>query len=824
MSGANAKIDETLPREILSQSSAESRTAPGVLYAGMLLDGRYLIERELGRGGISVVYLAHDQQLLSKPVVIKVLLEQSEDLDLDGWSRQKFEQEIEALARIDHPGVVGVFDAGKLPNGKPYFVMQFVEGVTLRSVISAQGMDLARVERIIRQISHALGAAHEKGVIHRDLKPANIMLQRLGEKEEYVKLIDFGIATVKDSHVRPSGETSRVAGTILYMAPEQLMGKPSLASDIYALGVITYEMITGRQPFNPDSPFELLELQRAGVKVKPTMLRPDLPSKAQEVILKALSFHPDNRYASAQEFGESLARALTLDKTDFTRPRHLDRESVDDVTVDLNAKRVVILYKRNAQPDAQVSKLLEAELVSRGYNVFIDRHLSIGVEWAREIEQQLRSADAVITLLSESSITSEMLAYEIQTAHDAAQQSNGKPYLLPIRICYEGSLPKPLAAILDPIHYVLWEGSDDNQSLVAELLGSLRNSSPPRFSVTRRSLEPVGGAVPLDSKFYIVRPTDDEFHAAISRGDGIVLVKGARQMGKTSLLARGLQRARETGVKVVLTDFQSLNSSHLESVDTLFLTLANEVAEQLDLDVYPRDVWQPERGPSINFGRYIRREVLGKIGSRLVWGLDEIDRLFSCAFGSEVFGLFRSWHNARSLDPEGQWHKLTLAIAYATEAHLFMTDLNQSPFNVGTRLVLEDFTLDQLAELNRRYGSPLREAAEVTRYFGLVGGQPYLVRKGLHEMATHNTGLSEFRSHAASDEGPFGDHLRRILVLLAHDTVLCDAVRGVLQGHSPPTDESFYRLRSAGVMAGDSPREARPRCQLYATYLAGHLS
>ena len=109
----------------------------------------------------------------------------------------------------------------------------------------------------------------------------------------------------------------------------------------------------------------------------------------------------------------------------------------------------------------------------------------------------------------------------------------------------------------------------------------------------------------------------------------------------------------------------------------------------------------------------------------------KVDRLFSCEFGSEVFGLFRSWHNERSLDPASPWSRLTLAIAYATEAHLFITDLNQSPFNVGTRLSLEDFTLQQVGELNGKYGAPLKNEAEIERFYALVGGQPYLARRGL---------------------------------------------------------------------------------------------
>jgi hypothetical protein len=302
-----------------------------------------------------------------------------------------------------------------------------------------------------------------------------------------------------------------------------------------------------------------------------------------------------------------------------------------------------------------------------------------------------------------------------------------------------------------------------------------------------------------------------------------VLIKGARQVGKTSLLARGLQQARAAGAKVVLTDLQKLNAADLASVEAFYLALAHLIADQLGLDVAPDAVWNARRGPSINFERYVRREALGKISTPLVWGLDEVDRLFTCGFGSEVFGLFRSWHNERSLDPAGPWQRLTMAIAYATEAHLFITDMNQSPFNVGTRLTLEDFTRSQVAELNKRYGSPLKDEAEVARYHRLVSGHPYLVRCGLQEMIVHHRDLAALEAIADREDGPFGDHLRRIIASLEQDPALCEVARGILQGQPCPTQESFYRLRSAGLIAGDSARDARARCQLYATYLGKRL-
>lgn len=484
--------------------------------------------------------------------------------------------------------------------------------------------------------------------------------------------------------------------------------------------------------------------------------------------------------------------------------------------------RVALLYKRNAQPDEAILKLLETQLLANGCSVFIDRHLKVGVEWAKEIERQIRSADAVIPLLSAGSIHSEMLAYEVSEAYKAFQ-AQGTPRLLPVRIAYTGPLSEEIAGVLDPVQQILWESPADDSRLVSELLGAIQNPTEPVSTLPLEKLEPVGGAVALDSQFWIIRPTETEFRASIARQDSIVLLKGARQMGKTSLLARGLQQARAAGAKCLQTDFQKFNAADLETVETLYLAISERIADQLDLDVIPQDVWNPKRGANVNFERFLRREVLGKIDGPVIWAMDEVDRLFTCSFGSEVFGLFRSWHNERSLDPSGPWARLTLAIAYATEAHLFITDMNQSPFNVGTRLTLEDFTLDQLTDLNRRYGGPLRNAGEITRYYRLVSGQPYLTQRGLNAMVSQHLDIASLEAQADRDEGLFGDHLRRFLILLVRDPQLCDAMRDVLRGKPCPGMESFFRLRSAGVLSGTSVQDARCRCQVYATYLSRHL-
>jgi DNA-binding SARP family transcriptional activator len=353
--------------------------------------------------------------------------------------------------------------------------------------------------------------------------------------------------------------------------------------------------------------------------------------------------------------------------------------------------------------------------------------------------------------------------------------------------------------------------------------GEILRAEPEDAGLSRRRLLPPGGGLPPDSPLYIERPTDQEFADAIVRQDSIVLVKGPRQVGKTSLLARGLERARQAGAQVVLTDLQSL-VAHLVSGNTLFFALAEKIVDQLNLDVSLDLFWNPNRLWNVNFDRFLRKEVLDKIDGCLVWGLDEMDLLFGCPFNTEVFGLFRSWHNERSLNPRGPWARLTLAISYATEAHLFITDLNQSPFNVGTRMVLDDFTLEQAAELNKRYNSPLQAAADLERFTTLVGGNPYFVQRGLYTMVTQKLSLDAFIALAEQDDGLFSDPLRRLVTAIRRDETLSAAVRALLCGEPCPSEESFYRLRSAGVIAGKNTREAWFRCRLYHDFLKRHFA
>ena len=337
-------------------------------------------------------------------------------------------------------------------------------------------------------------------------------------------------------------------------------------------------------------------------------------------------------------------------------------------------------------------------------------------------------------------------------------------------------------------------------------------------------LESVGGAIPLDSNFYIEREVDRQLTEALESRQSTILIRGARQVGKTSLLARGLAEARQRACQVVLTDFQKLNGSYLDSLSDFYQTLGQTIADRLDLDHWPEEVWEDHLSPNANFERYFATHVLASVEGHFVWAMDEVDRIFTSPFSDDVFALFRSWHNERALDPDSPWHRLSLLITYATEAALFIADLNMSPFNIGTRLQLEDFDLAQVEELNRRHGAPLGSPEEVADFYELTGGQPYLTRRSFQEMLTKEECFSVFSAHLSEEGHLFDDHLKRIILLLTKDGELLSTLNQWLQGTAPLDALSLKRLQQGGLIKTAKRDEAKLRCGLYSSYLQQHLA
>lgn len=505
---------------------------------------------------------------------------------------------------------------------------------------------------------------------------------------------------------------------------------------------------------------------------------------------------------------------------------------------------VVILHKANASPDADLALVVAGELRQRGHGVALDRREATGLVWARELDRDLEGADLVVVLVSAASAQSEMLAYELELATQVAQRRGGFPRLLPVRVFYKGPVSEEIGAVIRPVefewdaererhvsHLVVWNSAAEDRELVDRVERRLEAvltergvRAEPSGGAVRRVplLEPVGGAVPLDSGFYVARGTDGVFLEAVRRQDSLVLVKGARQMGKTSLLARGLAEARSLGRMVVMTDFQQLVPEDFVTAEAFYRGVTALIAERLGIPFPDGLRWG--YNPGLAFERFWTETILGRATQPVVWAIDEFDRVFAASFGGDVAARLRSWHNARALEPALPWGRMTVALAFATEAHLFIRDLNQSPFNVGTRLVLEDFGAAEVAQLNERYGHPLRDPAELGRLAALVGGQPYLLRCAMNAMTSSGRGMEVVEELADTESSVFGEHLRRLLHSVAHDPLVLEAARQFLLRDTKPQGAVFYRLRSAGVLVGDTPEDCRMRCALYEGFLRRKLS
>lgn len=297
--------------------SIESSPAPSLL--GLIVDERYAIEKVLGEGGMGTVYRCKHISL-HKPVAMKVLradLAQNEELT------ERFLNEARSASSMSHPHIVQVSDFGRLPDGRAYFIMEYLEGIPLSRVLDeARPLPVPRVLSIIQQIAQGLAAAHEVGVIHRDLKPDNIFLTQQGGQKDFVKILDFGIAKVSSAASRVT-QTGQVFGTPHYMSPEQAAGHTvDPRADLYSLGIIFYEMLVGRLPFEGDHFMSILTQQMykapSRFQEKRTHAQ-DIPEELEPIVFLCLSKNPDERYASMRDFEADLERFLQGHPTFATR-------------------------------------------------------------------------------------------------------------------------------------------------------------------------------------------------------------------------------------------------------------------------------------------------------------------------------------------------------------------------------------------------------------------------------------------------------------------------------------------------------------------------
>jgi len=278
---------------------------PGI--EGRVLGDRYRIISRLGQGGMGSVYLA-EHVTLGKRMAVKVLRpEFSRDEEL----LDRFQHEARAASQIGQENIVEVFDFGHTPEGEAYFVMEALDGESLARVLHRDGpMPVARALPIFLQICRALGAAHQRGIVHRDLKPENVFVLRRTDGTDFVKVIDFGIAKGPGApNAKRLTRAGSIIGTPEYMSPEQASATSiDQRSDVYAFGVLAYETLTGRLPFDGDTPLATLMKHQSDAPVPPRQLRPELPPEVEEVVLRALVKRPEGRQQSMEELASDLAR------------------------------------------------------------------------------------------------------------------------------------------------------------------------------------------------------------------------------------------------------------------------------------------------------------------------------------------------------------------------------------------------------------------------------------------------------------------------------------------------------------------------------------
>jgi serine/threonine-protein kinase len=266
---------------------------------GRVLAGRYALQGRIGQGGMADVELAHDQ-VLDRQVAVKILHSRYAE---DPAFLERFKREARAAASLNHPNMVAVYDTGE-EDGRPFIVMEYVKGRSLREVMRREGVLPQRAAEIAADAALALHYAHERGLVHRDVKPANIMVS----DEGVVKVTDFGIARAVNAETVT--QTAAIFGTAAYIAPEQAQGLAVDArTDVYSLGVVLYEMLTARQPFAADSAVALAYKHVSEDPVRPSEINPEISASLEAVVLRAMAKNPDNRYADARALHDDIVRA-----------------------------------------------------------------------------------------------------------------------------------------------------------------------------------------------------------------------------------------------------------------------------------------------------------------------------------------------------------------------------------------------------------------------------------------------------------------------------------------------------------------------------------
>lgn len=803
-----------------------------VVRPGHHLLGKYRVERVIGRGGMGVVIAVRHMEL-GELFAIKLLTPTAGSLN----APVRFLREAQAAARLRSDHAVRVFDVGRFDDGTPYLVMEYLEGENLAEVLARRRrLPLAEVVSLVLAACDALAEAHALGIVHRDLKLSNLFLSERRDGRPHLKVIDFGISKL-------SGEADQltapdaIVGSPACMSPEQCNNAQLVdgRSDIWALGVVLYQLLTGDTPFHGSHPMDMLWSLLRDEPTPPSRLCPELPPAVDEVVARCLRKLPEERYsdiAALVTAVRALAPAAGAPASSFTRA----------------APRVYISCRGDDSEGLRVATALLGALAAAGLCGFLPAHSAAAPgAWIRDASVALSGCDAFVVLLSPLSAVSEVVAGELDMAQTLAARGAGRPCVLPVRVRLPENMQAdhPLHERLQDLEHATWNDESGAAELVEWVIARIARA--PACSVTlavpavaARGMDPAapahppratppvpaalelpGGPVARRSPFYVVRPlVDDACLREVLRPGALIRIKGPRQMGKSSLMMGIAEHAARSGAGTVTVNLQMADAAMLADQNRLLRWLCALVTRRLKLPVARIDEhWDDVFGAKDNCTAYFEDHLL--TGGPLVVALDNVDRLFEApATAEDILALLRAWHEMGKV--ASPWNALRLALSYSTEIYLPL-HTNHSPFNVGLPVVVGEWDGEIAHDLARRHGLTWGRG-EVDQLMAVIGGHPHLVRIALYHVARGMT-LEAVLATAGTDEGLFADHLRHLLWQVQSRADLREATSRVMEASEPVRldTELAFKLVSLGLasMAGNGVRPARA---LYRTYFQNNLT
>ena len=497
-----------------------------------------------------------------------------------------------------------------------------------------------------------------------------------------------------------------------------------------------------------------------------------------------------------------------------------------------NHKTIFVSY-RHTQPDSELAHYLAETLTDHGHKVFIDSGIRWGRSWVEEIEQALKECDFLLLLLSKDAAASEMVIEEVAIAKELARQQNGRPTILPLRVNFPFSYPLPynLSAYLRSIQQESWAGENDTpriKRLLVEIASSRVEASEwkvdtpaPRPPISDPTAAPSGGALSIDSPYYVTRDADEDVMNALRRTRQVVSIRGARQTGKTSLLVRLREsfRQRDTEEKrhaCALVDLQLVEGSNLDSLANVWRAVTDEIA--LDLGIY--DWLEADDRSRENYrqllNQFLDRYIFNEDFGRLVILLDEADRLFEYQIRESFFGSVRGLFNKGATD--SIFSKVAWVLASSTEPQFFIEDPYQSPFNIGHRFDLGSFSSEQTVELAVAYGFEPEDEL-ISKVLEFAGGRPFITNNCFFLLKNGEAEADVLRPET------FASHLHRYLLRLQVSPNLAKAMKDIVRGRGVADNQKELtgKLLATGLVKADSDGYFVPASNLYREFFSREL-